>query len=148
MDALARIQQPVRIVLQSPNRAAARAFALAASSSRFFGGAVVSRDRSRRVEAAATSSMACKNAASFDFEGFVNPLIFLTNCSDAAWISSSETDGSKLNNVLIFRHIYLANLLPHAPECNSQLPQNRSQIKKEPSPAPCHFLSSSFRTLA
>ena len=135
MNALARkltneISRIKATRLQSPNRAAARAFALAASSSRFFGGDAVSRERSRRAEASATSSMACTNAASFVFEGFVNPLIFLTNCSDAARISSSETGGSKLKSVLIFLHISVANLLPLALECNSQLPQNRSQIKR------------------
>jgi len=39
------------------------------------------------------------------FEGVLKPLIFLTNCSDAARISASVTGGSKLNNVLMFRHI-------------------------------------------
>src|SRR5580700_200113 len=49
---------PAIYQIQAPNRSAARAFARAASSSRFFGGAVVSRERSRRMEIAATSSTA------------------------------------------------------------------------------------------
>jgi hypothetical protein len=40
--------------LQSPNLAAARAFALAASSSRSFGGAVVSRELNKRRAVAET----------------------------------------------------------------------------------------------
>jgi hypothetical protein len=90
---------------QSPNRSTARAFAFAASSSRFFGGAVVSSERRSRFEIPATSSTAAKNASSFAFDGFVNPLIFRTNCSEAARTSSSVTGGSKLNNVLIFLHM-------------------------------------------
>ena len=48
----------LRVPFQAPNLSTARARALAASSSRFFGGALVSSDRSRRFEMAATSSMA------------------------------------------------------------------------------------------
>src|SRR5258705_13046563 len=81
---------------QAPNLSAARAFALAASSSRFFGGAVVSSDRRRRFEMPATSSPAARNEASFAFDGLLNPLIFLTNWSEAARTSSSVTGGSKL----------------------------------------------------
>src|SRR6202022_1294853 len=91
---------------QAPNRSAARAFALAASSSRFFGGALVSSERRRRVEMPAISSIASRNEASLAFDGLVNPLIFLTNWSEAALISSSVTGGSKLKSVLIFLHIY------------------------------------------
>jgi hypothetical protein len=47
------------------------------------------------------------NASSFAFEGFVNPLIFLTNWSDAARTSVSVTGGSKLKSGLIFRHMPL-----------------------------------------
>src|SRR5712692_7212675 len=53
----------------------------------------------------ATSSTAARNAASLAFDGLVNPLIFLTNCSEAARTSSSVTGGSQLKSVLIFRHI-------------------------------------------
>src|SRR5215469_15372546 len=90
--------------IQSPNRATARAFALAASSSRFFGGAVVSRERSSRSDTPATSSTAASNAASFALDGLVNPLILRTNWSEAARTSSGVTGGSKLKSVLIFLH--------------------------------------------
>ncbi len=55
----------------------------------------------------ATFSTAEKNALSFIFEGMLKPLIFLTNCSEAAWISASVTGGSKLNKVLMFLHMIL-----------------------------------------
>src|ERR1700721_2829628 len=87
-----------------PNRTAARALALAASSSRFFGVAVVSSDRKRRPEIFAISSTAPSNAASFACDGLLKPVIFRTNCSDAARTSSGVTGGSKLNSVLIFLH--------------------------------------------
>src|ERR1700674_1197808 len=90
---------------QAPNLSAARAFALAASSSRFFGGAVVSSECRRRVEIAATSSIAARNAASFSFAGLLKPVFFFTNWSEAARTSSSVTGGSKLKRVLIFRHM-------------------------------------------
>jgi hypothetical protein len=67
-----------------PKRSAERAFALAASSSRFFGSAVVSREWRRRAETAAISSMAKLKEASFALEGLLKPLIFRTNCSEAA----------------------------------------------------------------
>ena len=53
----------------------------------------------------ATSSIAASNAASFAFDGLLKPLIFLTNWSEAARISSELTGGSKLKRVLIFLHI-------------------------------------------
>src|SRR5215469_7214408 len=90
---------------QSLNRCAARAFAFAASSSRFLGGALVSSVCNSRAEISATSSIAFRNAGSFALEGFVNPLILRTNWSDAARISSWVTGGSKLNKVLMFRHM-------------------------------------------
>src|SRR6266567_6795857 len=88
-----------------PNLCVARTLALAASSSRFFGGAVVSSERRRRFATPAISSTAFKNAGSLAFDGLPKPLIFLTNCSDAARTSSSVTGGSKLNRILIFLHI-------------------------------------------
>src|ERR1700736_3914068 len=92
--------------IHAPNLSTARAFAFAASSSRFFGGAFVSRERRRRVEMLATSSTAARNEASLAWDGLLKPLIFLTNWSDAARISSSVTGGSKLKRVLIFLHIH------------------------------------------
>src|SRR5271165_1522804 len=90
---------------QAPNLCAARAFAFAASSSRFFGSALVSSERRRRVETWAISSTAARNGPSLGFEGLLKPLIFLTNWSEAARISSSVTGGSKLKRVLIFLHM-------------------------------------------
>src|SRR6266704_5221499 len=61
----------------------------------------------RRVEIPAISSTAARNEESFVLDGLLKPLIFLTNCSDAARISSSVTGGSKLKSVLMFLHISL-----------------------------------------
>jgi hypothetical protein len=89
------------------NRAADRAFAFAASSSRFFGVAVVSSESSRRLEMWAISSIAESNAASLALEGLLNPVILRTNCREAARTSASVTGGSKLKRVLMFRHIFV-----------------------------------------
>jgi len=64
---------------QAPNLSAARALALAAISSRFFGGELVSSERIRRADTLAISSTAARNAASFGFDGLLKPDIFLTN---------------------------------------------------------------------
>jgi hypothetical protein len=53
----------------------------------------------------AISSTAARKEPSLAFDGLLKPLIFLTNWSDAARISSSVTGGSKLKRVLIFLHI-------------------------------------------
>jgi hypothetical protein len=90
---------------QDPNRPAARAFAFAASAARSFGGALVSSVWRRRVETAAISSTAAKKGASFTFDGLWIPLIFRTNWSEDARISSEVTGGSKLKSVLMFLHI-------------------------------------------
>src|SRR6266513_4693592 len=92
----------VRRQSQVPNLSAARAFAFAASSSRFLGVAVVSSERRRPVDISEISSTAARNDASFAFDGLLKQVIFLTNCSEAAWISSGVTGGSKLKRVLIF----------------------------------------------
>src|SRR5689334_24094576 len=88
-----------------PNRCAARSRAFAASSSRLRGGALVSSETSSFFETAATSSTARSNAASFAFEGLWKPESLRTNCSEAARTSSSVTGGSKLNSVLMLRHM-------------------------------------------
>src|SRR5579863_897250 len=85
------------------------ALALAASSSRLRGLAVVSSECSRREAAAATSSIAPRKAASLAFEGLLKPLILRTNCSEAAWISSSVTGGSKLKRILMLRHMRITS---------------------------------------
>jgi hypothetical protein len=92
-------------MFQTENRLAARARALADSSSLLRIGAFVWSELSRLREAASISSMAAKNAGSLYLDGLANPLIFRTNCSDAARISSSVTGGSKLNKVLMFLHM-------------------------------------------
>src|ERR1700676_4559128 len=102
---------------QTLNLSAARALAFAASSSRFFGAAFVSRERRRRVDAVAISSMAAANDASLAFDGLLKPVIFLTYCSDAARTSPSLTGGSKLKRVLMFLHIErdLRQITPGSP---------------------------------
>lgn len=91
---------------QPANLATDRAFAFAASSSRFFVGAVVSRDWRSRAEAFAMASTAARKDVSFALDGFVKPLIFRTNCKEASRISSDVAGGSKLKSGLMFRHIY------------------------------------------
>jgi hypothetical protein len=61
-------------------------------------------ERSRRVEAPAMSSMAALKAASLAFDGWWKPVIFRTNCREAARTSSGVTGGSKLKRVLMLRH--------------------------------------------
>src|SRR6266508_2084858 len=91
-----------------PKRSAARARAAAATCSRSRGAAVVCSESINRRATCATSSMARSNAASFAFDGALNPLSLRTNCSDAALISSSVAGGSKLNSVLMLRHMMLS----------------------------------------
>src|SRR5215831_17052622 len=88
-----------------PNRAWERALALAASSSRFLGGAVVSIEYKRRRETIVTSSTAASNEASFALDGLVSPVILRTNWRAAARTSSSVAGGSKLKRILILRHM-------------------------------------------
>ena len=82
-----------------------RARAFAASTSRFFGGAVVTSCSSRLRDAVATCSTAASKAALFATAGFVVPLILRTYCSAAARTSSSVTGGSKLLSGLMLRHM-------------------------------------------
>jgi hypothetical protein len=82
-----------------------RAFAFAASCARFFGAAFDLRECRSLEEISAISSTASKKGPSFAFDGWLNPLIFLTNWSEAARISSAVTGGEKLKSVLIFLHI-------------------------------------------
>jgi hypothetical protein len=57
--------------------------------------------------ALAISWTAALNAAWLDFEGLRNPLTFLTNCSDAAEISSGVTGEAGRRRTLMLRHIRL-----------------------------------------
>jgi hypothetical protein len=88
-----------------PNLTAARALALTASSSRFFGGELASWERRRVAEILAISSTAARNEASLAFDGLLNPVIFLTNWIEADRISSVVTGGSKLKSGLMFLHM-------------------------------------------
>jgi len=67
-------------------RSAARVLALAASSSRFLGGAAVSSDSRRRLETVAISAIAAWKASSFAFDGLWKPVILRAKCSEAARI--------------------------------------------------------------
>jgi len=53
---------------------------------------------------AVTSSTARSKAARLACDGLLNPLSFLTNCSDAERISCSVAGGSKLKRVLMLLH--------------------------------------------
>ncbi len=59
------------------------------------------------MEARAMSSMAAWKAASLAFDGLWKPVIFRTNCREAARTSSGVTGGLKLKSVLMLRHIGL-----------------------------------------
>jgi hypothetical protein len=50
------------------------------------------------------SPTAAMKACSLTFDGLLKPLIFLTNWSEAARISSGLAGGSKLKRGLIFLH--------------------------------------------
>ena len=76
----------------------------------------MSRDASKRAEILVISSTAVLKTPSFFLDGEVAPLIFRTNWSDAARISSSVAGGSKLNNGLMFLHIRFCPF-PHCRPC-------------------------------
>src|SRR5688572_15795936 len=60
--------------------------------------------------AAVTSTTARLNASSFTLDGLLKPLSLRTNCSAEARISASVAGGSKLNSVLMLRHMSLLHL--------------------------------------
>jgi hypothetical protein len=64
----------------------------------------VTREVIKAWAARVICSTALSNAALLAFDGLLKPLSFLTNCSEAALISSLVAGGSKLNSVLMFRH--------------------------------------------
>src|SRR5712671_2807483 len=107
-----------------PNLSLDRSFAFSASISRSRAGACVFSEVSRRRAEAVTSATARSNASALACEGLLKPDSFLTNCSAEAWISSSVAGGSKLNSVLILRHIYF--LLVH-PTLGSAPPSLKTQ---------------------
>src|SRR3954468_15216714 len=75
-------------------RSAARALRRAASTSRSFGSAVVTRLSTSRRVTSVTSSTARAKASSFACDGFVKPLILRTYWTAASRTSSSVADGS------------------------------------------------------
>ena len=87
-----------------PNRFAALACALDASTARERGGALVTSAPSNSFAALATSSTARSNAAWFALEGRVKPLNLRTNCREDARISSAVAGGLKLWSVFMLRH--------------------------------------------
>ncbi len=76
----------------------------------------------------AIASTAARNESSFAFDGLLNPLIFLTNWSEASRISSSVAGGSKLKRVLILLHIpydlKVSDRLRCAPGCDNGHPDD------------------------
>jgi hypothetical protein len=78
---------------------------LAASVSRFFGGALVTSFDRRSVVISETASTASSKASWLACEGLVEPLTLRTYCSAEAWISSSVAGGSKLWSWRMFRHM-------------------------------------------
>ena len=86
-------------------RVADRSRALAASTSRSFGGADVTNSSSRRIETSATAPTARSKTSALTCEGFVHPLIFRTYCKAALCTSSRVAGGSKLCSGRMLRHI-------------------------------------------
>jgi PhnB protein len=74
------------------------------------------------------------------FDGLLKPLIFLTNWSEAARISSAVTGGSKLKRVLMFLHIS-ASKYQNAHRCESlpiiDLVTRLVRFKDNPDPGAC-----------
>src|SRR5436190_22545233 len=92
-----------------PKRKRERSFAFSASTSRSRDGAWVCSEVKSRRAASDTSTTARLKASSLACDGLLKPESFRTNCSAEARISSSVAGGSKLNSVLMLRHM---NFLP------------------------------------
>src|SRR5690242_10278157 len=90
-----------------PNRSRERSLAFSASISRSRVGALVCSDASNRRALSETSETARLNASALAWDGALNPDSFRTNCSAEAWISAWVAGGSKLNSVLMLRHMNL-----------------------------------------
>ena len=99
------------IAVKGRNLLSVRTFAFA-TSSRFLAGDLVSREWSKCSETTAISSTAFWNCTSFVFDGLLKPVIFRTNCREAARISSAVGGGSKLKRGLMFLHIKQNRLPP------------------------------------
>src|SRR5450631_1772584 len=97
-----------------PNLSLDRSLALSASISRSRAGAWVCSDVSNRRAEAETSATARSKASALACDGLLKPESLRTNCSAEAWISSSLAGGSKLNSVLMLRHmVWLLCRSPH-----------------------------------
>src|SRR6266436_9922093 len=114
-----------------PNRSLDRSFAFSASISRSRAGAWVCSEVSRRRAEAVTSATARSNALALAWDGLLKPDSFLTNCSAEAWISSSVAGGSKLNSVLMLRHIYFLLVHP-SPGFRSAVRPKDDPLKARP----------------
>src|SRR5262245_57056219 len=88
-----------------PNRARERSRAFSASTSRSRGGALVCNAANSRRALSETSETARLNASALACDGELKPDSFRTNCSAEAWISAWVAGGSKLNRVLMLRHM-------------------------------------------
>src|SRR6478735_4828983 len=88
-----------------PNLARDRSLAFSASISRSRAGALVCSDASKRRALSETSETARLNASALACDGELKPESLRTNCSAEAWISACVAGGSKLNRVLMLRHI-------------------------------------------
>src|SRR3954447_13511961 len=97
-----------------PNLSFDRSLAFSASVPRSRAGAWVCNEVSSRCAAEVTSATARSNASAFACEGLLKPDSLRTNCSADACTSSSVAGGSKLNSVLMFRHIDCFSLFARA----------------------------------
>lgn len=124
------IYEPAVSARYEPNLRTARAWALAASTARFLGEAVVTKEASRVEETCVTWATARLNTSRLADDGAANPLIFLTNCRAAARISSSAAGGSKLYRVLMFLHTVCSPLWVPTSRCHyntsHSLPRRRA----------------------
>src|SRR6266496_3311675 len=92
-----------------PKRSRERYLAFSASTSRSRAGAFVCSDANNRRALSETSETARLNASVLACDGELNPESFRTNCSAEAWISAWVAGGSKLNSVLILRHMVFSS---------------------------------------
>src|SRR5438034_8464556 len=130
-----------------PNLSLDRCLAFSASISRSRAGACVCSEVSRRRAEAVTSATARSNASALACDGLLKPDSFLTNCSAEAWISSSVAGGSKLNSVLMLRHIFFSSLpaRPRGPHWHNQ--GRSTESKTYIAASFCHRMGTRFTPL-
>src|SRR3954447_158214 len=92
-----------------PNLARDRSLAFSASISRSRAGALVCNAASRRRALSETSETARLKASALACDGELKPESLRTNCSAEAWISAWVAGGSKLNRVLMLRHMVFSS---------------------------------------